>query len=143
MDSNKNYAFTTECEYEFIYNNSLIGYSNRDMKFYEISYINGGIGKRELLKEEVQKIFPNYTIIELSDFTKSTNVYKIKKHIGELKIILLNNSTETYDNFHFTSGNAKFTQYDLRGFLTVSKPGMIQFSSTTDNNSIWYVLLVR
>ena len=143
-DSNGNFAFTTDCEYEFISNNNLIGYSNKDMKFYYITYINGGIAKRELSTEEVKKLFPEYTVITLSQFSQNTYSYKIKKHFGDLKILLLNDSDKTYDNYKFSSGNAKYEQYSLRGFLSVSKQGMIQFSGkeTTKDNPM-YVLLVR
>ena len=143
LDSNKNFAFTTNCEYEFIYNDSLIGYSNRDMKFYDILYANGGLSKRELSKEEVETIFPEYKVITFSDFSIKTNSIKLKKHSNILKIILLNDTSNTFDNYKFTSGNAKFEQYLLRGFLTVSKSGMIQFSDTNDENYLYFVILVR
>ncbi len=144
LDSSKNFAFSTNCEYEFIYNNSLIGYSNKDMKFYDISYTNGGVGKRALSKEEVEKIFPDYELISLSDFSNLTNSKKVKKGFGDLKIILFNDTDKTFENYKFTSGNAKFEQYDLRGFLTVTKHGMIQFAPLEESeNSIWYVILVR
>ena len=51
LDNEKNYAFSTNCEYEFIYNNKLIGYSNLDMKFYDIGFVNGVLTKNELSKE--------------------------------------------------------------------------------------------
>lgn len=143
-NANGDFAFSTDCEYEFINNKNFIGYSNKNMKFYYITYINGGIGKRELTKEEVQKLFPEYKVISLSEFSQNTYAYKIKKHLGTLKILLYNDSNKTYDNYKFSSGNADYEQYDLRGFLNVHKSGMIQFSGneTTSDNPM-YVLLVR
>lgn len=143
-DSNGNFAFSTECEYEFIYNNNLIGYSNKNMKFYYITYINGGISKKELSKEEVENLFPEYKIISLSEFSENTNAIKIKKHLGNLKILLYNDTDNTYNNYKFSSGNAKFEQYSLRGFINISDQGMIQFSSgeTSDKNPM-FVLLIR
>ena len=144
-DSNKNFAFTTGCEYEFIFNNSLIGYSNNDLKFYEISYANGGIGKRALTKDEISAMLPEYTIISLSEFNKNTNVFKLKKHMGELKILLYNDSNEEYRGYYFSSGNAKIKKYDLNGFLSVHKSGMIEFApnGAYSNEYPRYVLLVR
>ena len=141
----KDFAFTTNCEYEFIYNGSLIGYSNKDLKFYDIQFANGGISKRELTKEEIEQILPDYKLIYLSDFSKNTNSYKIKKHLGALKILLINNTDDVFEDFEFSSGNAGFQTYDLRGFLTVTKPGMIQFAKRDGhiNDKNWYVLLVR
>ena len=142
---NKDFAFSTNCEYEFIYNSNLIGYSNKDLKFFEIKFANGGISKRELTKEEIQQILPDYNVIYLSDFSKNTNSYKIKKHFGALKILLVNNTDDIFEDFEFTSGNAGFETYDLRGFLTVTKSGMIQFAKKDGsiNDKNWYVLLVR
>ena len=142
---NKNFAFSTNCEYEFLYKGNLIGYSNRDLKFYDIKFINDGISKRELTKDEIQEILPNYHIICLSEFSQKTNSYKIKKHLGNLKILLVNDTDNTYDNFSFSSGNANFHTYALRGFITITKPGMIQFAKNDShiNDKDWYVLLVR
>lgn len=143
LDSEENFVFSTNCEYEFIYNNSLIGYSNRDMRFYEILYDNKSIGKRALTKEEVEQLLPDYRILSLSEFSPKTNSLKIKKHNGANKIMLYNDTNYHFDNYTFTSGNTPFEQYSLRGFLTVHKPGMIEFSQLGENNKIWYVLLIR
>ena len=144
VDAEKRFAFSTNCEYEVLYNNRLIGYSSRDLKFYDMDYSNGVLTKQELSKEEVEQIFPDYKVVALSEFSPKTNSLKIKKHLGDLKIILFNDTDKTFDNFKFTSGNAKFEQYSLKGFLTVSKPGMIQFSRIGDKDRLlWYVLLVR
>ena len=144
LNQNKDFAFSTNCEYEFIYNDQLIGYSNTDMKFYDITYINGGLNKRALSKDEVEKIFPEYRVITFNEFSPLTNSLKIKKHIPDIKIILYNNTNRTFDNYTYTSGNAKFEKYDLRGFLTISTPGMIQFSRVKENdNKNWYVLMIR
>ena len=143
-DANGNFAFSTNCEFEFINNKNFIGYSNKDMKFYFITYINGGLSKRALTREEVEALFPEYKIIGLSDFNQNTNSYKIKKHIGDLKILLYNDTDKTYENYKFSSGNAKYEQYSLRGFLNVSKTGMIQFSGIeTNTDNPMYVLLIR
>ena len=95
LDSNKDFAFSTNCEYEFIHNDSLIGYSNRDMKFYEILFDGHNIGKRALTKEEVEAILTDYRVIGLSEFSDKTNSLKIKKGIGAEKIMLYN------DTFHY------------------------------------------
>ena len=144
LDADKNFAFSTNCEYEFIYNNTLIGYSNRELKFYEIIYDNNTIGKRALTVEETEALLPDYKIISLSEFSPKTNAFKIKRGSSPLKIFIYNDTENTFDNYTFFSGNAKFEQYDLKGFLTVHTPGMIQFSRTGEQNSgLWYVILVR
>ena len=144
LDSDKNFAFSTNCEYEFIYNDKLIGYSNKDLKFYNIRYENGKVNKAELSKEDVEKMFPDYRVISFNEFSEKTNSLKIKKNFGDLKIILFNDTDKTFEYYGFTSGNSKFEQYDLRGFLTVSKAGMVQFSDLREcDDKSWYVLLIR
>lgn len=144
LDSEQNFAFSTNCEYEFIHNSSLIGFSNRDMKFYEILYDNNTTGKRALSREEVEAILPDYKVVSLSEFSTKTGALKIKKNMSALKIFLFNDTGRSFDNYTFSSGNSKFEQYDLRGFITVYKPGMIQFSKADETDSKnWYVLLVR
>lgn len=144
VDSNKNFVFSTNCEYEFIYKGNLIGYSNSNMKFYNITYKDNQLKKTELSKEEVETIFPDYKIITCSDFSTKTNSLKIKKEFGNLKIILLNDTNNTFDKYTFTSGNAHFKKYDLKGFLTVTKPGMVQFANFQESNkNLWFVILVR
>ena len=144
LDAERNFAFTTNSEYEFIYNNSLIGFSNRDMKFYDILYDNKTIGKRALTKEEVETMLPDYKVIALSEFSPKTNSLKIKKNKRALKILLYNDTERHFEGYVFTSGNTKFEQYDLRGFLTVHSPGMIQFSRVGEqDDKNWYVLLIR
>ena len=144
LNSDKSFAFSTNCEYEFIYNDSLIGYSNRDMKFYDITYANGGLSKRPLSVDEVEKIFPEYKVIPFSEFSDKTNSLKIKKQSSPLKILLFNDTNDNYDGYAFSTGNAKIEQYDLRGFVTVHKPGMVQFSKSKElNKNQWYIILVR
>lgn len=144
LDSNKNYSFSTNCEYEFIYKGRLIGYSNDNMKFYDFTFINGNFEKYELNKDEVEQMLPDYKIITFSDFSKKTNSLKIKKEFGSLKLLLLNDTDKIFDNYSFTTGNAKFLEYSLRGFLEVTKSGMIQFSDNNKNNDKpWFIILVR
>ncbi len=145
LDPNKNFAFTTDCEYEFIYNGHLFGYSNKDLRFYEIEYENGKIYKRILEKEEVQNLLPNYTIISISDFSKNTNSYKLKKHFGELKIFIYNDTSKSLEGYKFASGNSKIQKFNLTGFLHVDKSGMIEFSANGvySSEKPCYVILVR
>ncbi len=146
LDGDKNFAFSTDCEYEFILNGKFIGYSGKDLKFYEFYYRDGVLTKESLLPDIVSKMFSDYKIIKLSSFSKNTNSIKIKKHLSDLNIILLNDSENddiTYENYIFTSGNAKFKTYDVNGFLTVLNSGMIQFSRKNDTPENWYIILVR
>ncbi len=144
--SQNEFLFSTGCEYEFIHKGSLLGYSNQDLKFYEFTLDNNNIlQQRALTQEEVQALFQNYKIVKVSDFATNTNSFKIKKKQRHLKLILLNDTDKYFNNYGFSSNNAKFKQYELKGFLDISKKGMIQFSRFGENskNSPWYIILVR
>ena len=145
LDSNKSFAFSTDCEYEFIANGFLIGYSNKDLKFYSFSLINGKLLKVELSQDEMQALLPEYKVIKISEFSPNTNSVKIKKDWSSLKILLVNDTDKNFYNYTFTSGNAEIETYPMSGLLKISSPGMIQFSCTSGNSSEnpWYIILVR
>ena len=140
-----NIFFSTGCHYDFIYKGSMIGYSNYEMKFYEFSFNEDEILRRELLYDEVKDLFPTYKIIKFSDFSKTTNSIKLKKKRKNLKIIVLNDTDKYFYNYDFTTNNSKFDRYALKGFLSVEKKGLIHFSRFGENskNTPWYILLVR
>ena len=144
-NSDGTFAFTTGCQYEFIKNGDLIGYSNQDLKFYDYIYSDNLLSRRELTEEEVQALFPDFKIIKISEFSTNTNSLKIKKDKRNLKIIILNDTDRNFYNYSFTSGNSKFELYPLTGFINIKKRGMIQFSHFGDNtkNNPWFILLIR
>lgn len=138
-------AFSTNCNYEFLNGKDLIGYSNSDLKFYDFAFLNGELTKRELTEEEIQTLFTNFKIIKISEFSPKTSSLKIKKHNLSEKIIILNDTDKNFENYTFTSGNAKINIYELAGFIEIRKKGMIQFSHFGENtkSTPWFILLVR
>ena len=150
INSDETLSFTTECEYEFIYNGSLIGFSNKDLKFYYISLDDNTVLKTELSADEVSDIFKNFQIIPISKFSKNTNAYKLNKTFSKLNVIVINDTDCCFDDYYFSSGNAKFKEFPIRGAVQILSTGMIQFSknSTTDDSDDkpahpWFVLLIR
>ena len=145
LNTDKSFAFTTDCEFEFIADGKFIGYSNKDLKFYNIKYSGAGINKTELTYDEVCNLLPDYKVIKISEFSTNTNSLKIKKGWGDLKLVLFNDTNKTFNNYVFSSGNAKFESSILSGVVVIYKPGMIQFSSANGSSSEnpWYVILVR
>ncbi len=144
-NSDGSFAFNTGCQYEFIKNGDLIGYSNQDLKFYDFTYSNGELSRRELTEEEIKTLFPDYEIIKISEFAETTNSFKVKKDKLNFKIILSNDTDRNFYHYGFSTGNSKIEKYPLSGFLNIKKRGMIQFSHFGDNtkDNPWFVLLVR
>ena len=138
-------AFSTGCSYMFLTDDNLIGYSIADLKFYEFFFQNGQIAKRELSTKEVQSAFKKYKIVKISDFSQSTNSLKVKKGLGKLKLIVINDTDKDFTSYAFTSGNAKFVQYPATGILKIKKSGMIQLSKNGENTKDcpWFILLIK
>lgn len=139
------FKFSTNSHYEFIDKGRLIGYSNFDLKFYEYDFFDEALHQRELTECEIQELFPEYKIVKISEFSDTTNSLKIKKGKKDLKLILLNDTDANYYNYWFSTNNAKFEPYELKGFLNITQKGMIQFSRNDDNyeRNAWYILLIR
>ena len=139
------FMFSTGTQYEFIYKGSLIGYSNSDLKLYEFNLDDKILNQRELELEEVEAIFPKVKLIKISDFSTETNSIKIKKRGRNYNVLLYNDTDRYFNNYAFTSNNAKYKHYPIKGMLEIKKKGMIQFSKFGENtkSSPWYVILVR
>lgn len=139
------FLFSTGCQYEFIYNGNLIGYSNADLKFYEFKMNDNLLSQRELSEDEILELFKGFKIVRISEFSNSTNSLKIKKSSSNLKLILLNDSDRYFYHYGFSSHNAKYETYPLRGLLNIKKTGLIQFSHFGDNTkeNPWFILLIR
>lgn len=139
------FLFSTGCQYEFIHNGNLIGYSNHELRFYEFTMEKGILAQRELTEDEVSELFQNFKIVKISDFTTSTNSLRLKKDKRHFRIMLLNDTDRYFYHYGFTSNNAEFKTYPLKGFINITKKGMIQFSHFGDNtkDNPWFILLVR
>ena len=61
------------------------------------------------------------------------------------KIIIFNDTDMSFYNYAYSSNNAKYKTYELRGFLKITHKGMIQFSKVGEisKTSAWFVLLIR
>ena len=100
---------------------------------------------KELDSYEVSALFEDFHVITISEFSKSTNVFKIKRKRNEEKIMILNDTNNLFENYKFTTNNAKFEKYNINNTIGVTKSGMIQFSKSGENSKYypWFILLVR
>lgn len=148
-NKNGEFIFSTGTNYEFILDGKLYGYSNSELKFYQFYVDNDEKGdyiySEEISQKEIEELFKDFKIINISEFSNSTNSLKLKKDKKHFKILLLNDTDRYFYHYGFTSNNAKFNTYPLRGFLDITKKGMIQFSRFGDNTkeNPWFILLVR
>ena len=81
----------TFANYVFQIQNRTVTYQEDELKFYE----NGKL----LAPEEVNKLFPEYNLLLISDFDKNKK-YKMKNSIfGTKKILLINDRNRTFHKF--------------------------------------------
>ena len=137
--------FDTGCEYLFVNDGRLVGYSASNLKFYEFVYNEGQITKSELDSLEVASLFKDFRVILISEFSELTNVYTFKKNKHTEKIIILNDTDNIFENYGFTSNNARFEEFEINNAIEITKKGMIQFSSADeDAKSLpWFIILAR
>lgn len=139
-----NLAFSTDCDFLFTEEGVLIGYSPKDLKFYEFIFQDNQIIKRELVPEEVKTLFPKFNIIKISGFS-ATNAQNVNKEKHICNIMLINDTTNEYGDYSFTTNSAKFRKYNINNAIKVSKKGMIQFSAPSESSTSkqWFIILVR
>ena len=138
--------FDTNCSYLFINKGRLLGYSESELKFYEFLLDSErNIQKQELTLKDIAVLFKDFRIILISDFSKTTNVFKFNKKRYNEKIIIVNDTDKIFENYEFTTDNAKFKKYQINNAIKIKKKGMIQFSSSGENTKDlpWFILLVR
>lgn len=98
-----------DCTFEA--DNRTITFVEDELKFYENSI--------ELSQEEVQKLFPEYKIVTISDFDKNKK-YKMKNSLfGQKKILILNDRNRTFHLFYIYPISARDAYKD-------KKPGEIK-----------------
>ncbi len=143
----KDFAFDTNCDYLFITNGVLVGYSASELNFYKFIFNESHeyMLAEAMSQQEVAQMFKEFRIILISDFSSSTNSFVINKKRGKEKIMLLNDTELSFDNYGFTSNNTKYKKYCINNAIEASKKGLIQFSKMENdtNNTPWFILLVR
>ena len=83
-----------------------ITFAEDELKFYENS--------AELSVEEVQKLFPEYKIVTISDFDKNKK-YKMKNSLfGKKKILILNDRNRTFHLFYIYPISARDAYKDKK-----------------------------
>lgn len=144
VSRNGDYEVSTGCDYLFLENGRLFGYSSSTLKFYEF-IANDNIITRTLNEDEISQLLPKFKIIKISDFANATNVYKFQKTKGSQNLLILNDTEDYFTNYGFNSNNAKFDLYEINNAIKVAKKGMIQFSAKglDSKGSPWFILLVR
>lgn len=125
--------------YEFLRDGRLIGYSDHELKFYEVVRRDGKFKQVELSPAEVGELFPGLDIVRLSEADgKTLTVNRLP--FGKKTFLLLNDTPVSYYHYSFEklSGNKPF-----KSVLTVDKAGDVFFSHFGADDAINPKLTVR
>ena len=103
--------------YDLKFDSRTITFNEDELKFYENSVL--------LSKDEVQKLFPDYEIVLISQFDKDKKIKISNKRMKQKKILLLND--EKYRTFHLfyiypTVSRSEFQNYkngEIKSLITV------------------------
>ena len=108
-------SFAPAFAYEFQVQDRTINYNVDTLKFYENSILMSDI--------EVQKLFPEYEILYISDFDKNRKYEMKNSSFGTKKILLLNDTNRTFHKFFIYPESSRNEvvkgQDDIKSLITV------------------------
>lgn len=131
VDTNEKEAFSLVSDYEILHDGDLISVDNNELKFKKINYEIDKFVEKEVSDEKLQKIFPDYQIIKMSEFEH--NKLTLKKKFFETKKFLLINDT---DDFYYkpTCIIEKVQTSPVRGLVNLHKIGNYEFKHFGEHN---------
>lgn len=101
--------------YDFVIQDRQINYNVDTLKFYENSIL--------MEDSEVQKLFPEYQILYISDFDKNKKYFMKNSAFGTKKILLLNDTNRTFHRFFIYPESSRNEvikgQDDIKSLITV------------------------
>lgn len=124
---------------EFIDNGNLIGIDNGNLKLIEYYYDNGYFRNSSIDDDYVKRLFSDVEIIKVSQF-KNNEITLYKKPFEQKKILLLNDTKNSFYKYTFKPANIEDENYV--GLITVNKFGKIIFSHYGDDNDFFPALKI-
>ena len=86
---------------------------------------NNKFEKQLLTIDEIQELYPNYSIIRVSDF-KNNEIKIYKKFMSKKKILLLNDTENSFYKYNYKP--ASVNPERIKPFIRLSRTGKIVFS---------------
>lgn len=118
-------AIGPETNIGFIKDGEFIGINSQDLKFYKFVYNNNEFTKELLTVDEVQELYPNYSIIRVSDF-KNNEITLYKKYFSKKNVLLLNDTEQSFYKYNYKPSSVN-PDY-IKPFIKLSHAGKIVFS---------------
>ena len=126
----KKLAIGPETNIGFIHNGEFIGINSQELKFYKYVYENNKFVAKELNVDEIQELYPDYSIIRVSDF-KNNEITIYKKFFSKKNILLLNDTNQSFYKYNYKPASV-CPEY-IKPFIRLSHAGKIVFSHYGDD----------
>lgn len=126
----KKLAIGPETNIGFIHNGEFIGINSQELKFYKYVYENNKFVAKELNVDEIQELYPDYSIIRVSDF-KNNEITIYKKFFSKKNILLLNDTNQSFYKYNYKPASV-CPEY-IKPFIKLSHAGKIVFSHYGDD----------
>ena len=118
-------AIGPEDNISFVNDGKFIGINSQELKFYKFLYQDGEFKKQLLTVDEVQELYPDYSIIRVSDF-KNNEITIYKKYFSKKNILLLNDTNQSFYKYNYKPSSVN-PEY-IKPFVKLSHAGKIVFS---------------
>ena len=126
----KKLAIGPETNIGFIHDGEFIGINSQELKFYKYVYENNKFVAKELNVDEIQELYPDYSIIRVSDF-KNNEITIYKKIFSKKNILLLNDTNQSFYKYNYKPASV-CPEY-IKPFIRLSHAGKIVFSHYGDD----------
>lgn len=110
--------------YEFLYAGRLIGYSEHELKFFEVVYRDGKFEQVELSPAQVRELFPAVEVVLVSE-AEGGVITVSRLPFGPKAFLLLNDTPTSY--YHYSFENFYGYGTPLKSVLKLTKPGISFF----------------
>lgn len=103
-------AIMGEGSMEFLRGKKLYSYFPKDFGYYEVVFNGVKFIPRVISLDEIQKLFPSYQIIKISDLQKGQNIYKYSKKNN--KYVVINDIGEEFYKYYIIPNDSKKMQLE-------------------------------
>lgn len=118
-------AIGPEINIGFVQDGEFIGINSQELKFYKYKYQDKKFVSELLTQEEIQKLYPEYKIIKVSEF-KNNEITINKKFFEKINVLLLNDTEQSFYKYSYKP--ASINPEYIKPFIHISHPGKIIFS---------------
>ena len=110
-------AITLASDFEFIKDGMLVGVDNNNLKFNQIIFNGEFFEEIPMTVQEVQKLFPDLEIIQLSLIDSDHKMWLSKPFFKKKEFLFINDSNKSY--YKLTPRMKSLQKNDIKGIITI------------------------